>query len=359
MKECIIIVPSLSSMGPVKGAIAIANGLNNLGIKVNFVALKKSSGANSFLNQGIKLYEFKYQSNLSFFSMQRKVRKLVDHIRLGNKNSVYIISICFIADLTNFFIRKNTKRISSIRGDLNMNYSMDYKIFGNMFANFHYFIVSFFDLVFAMNKEMKEVLIKKKCKNIQMIPNFINEIDFKYIKKSKDLATEKNIVFVGSLSKRKMPGLLIETVVKMIEKGNKIKLILVGDGPLKSKLLEVIDNKNLTSKIEIIGFHNNPIDYVKNADLLVLPSLSEGTPRAVMEALYVGIPCVMRNLSTNDNLVLNGENGYLFNENNDLEEKILKCIKLSEKLKDVENLLPDTFSQEICSTQLCKEISKI
>ena len=95
------------------------------------------------------------------------------------------------------------------------------------------------------------------------------------------------------------------------------------------------------------------------ADILVLPSLSEGIPRAVMEALFIGIPCVVRNLQTNDNLVIEGVNGILFEKDHEIEGAILEAIELKRKVVDGRRLLGKSFSQKYCCERVLEEVRSL
>ncbi len=356
MKNIIVIVPSLSPTGPIKGAIGLVNGLDELGVSVTLISLKKGPGSNCKISKNVNIFELGCNSNLSIIYMLYKIKKIVN--KYEDSKNIAIISQGFSADLVNLLLRVSCKKIASIRGDLKINYSLTYGYLGEILANLHYFILKYFDANFALNEEMKMKLIKNKDDKVEIIPNFLNEIDYENISKVTNLSPKKNIIFVGSICERKQPFLLLKTVKKLLKKGLNINLIFIGDGPLKDNLISEVketDNEN----IKILGFKKSPINYVAKSDILVLPSLSEGTPRAVMEALYIGVPCVMRNLSTNDALVVNGINGCLFNHDSELEDAIIKCLKISDDLRKENNLLSKQFSQEYCCNETLRYLRNL
>lgn len=355
MTQCLIIVPSLTPNGPVKGAIALANGLSELGIRVSFVALKTGQGANSLLLPDIALHELAYNSLFSLLQMRANVLKIFSQLRSVSSETVVVISMCFSADLINVLLPSGIKKIVSVRGDLRENYTMDHGIFGRLLASVHYWLLGFPDLTVAMNSEMERILSNYKCRRIVMIPNFINEIDFKSVEVSELVDSGKKIVFVGSLTSRKKPFLLLETVISLNEQGFDLNLFFVGDGPLKEELVRRVSQSG-TDRIHIMGFHESPSEIVRNCDVMVLPSLSEGTPRAVMEALYLGTPCVMRSLSTNDNLVIDGVNGYLFDNDVDLEMAIVQALSLTKGSMGTDSLLEESFSQSKCCKKYLQAI---
>ena len=72
--------------------------------------------------------------------------------------------------------------------------------------------------------------------------------------------------------------------------------------------------------ITLYGRLDNPNKLVKNFDVFLLPSYSEGTSRAAMEALYLGLPCVMRDVDSNSDLIKGKGQGFLITNYNELYE---------------------------------------
>jgi len=86
---------------------------------------------------------------------------------------------------------------------------------------------------------------------------------------------------------------------------------------------------------------------------MVIPSISEGVSRAVLEALYLGVPCVMRDIDGNSELITSGVNGELFNANADLE-KVMIDTAIYSRSKEMfrEILTPTIFRQNFASKQI-------
>ena len=66
---------------------------------------------------------------------------------------------------------------------------------------------------------------------------------------------------------------------------------------------------------------------MKNANIFVLPSLSEGISRASLESLFIGLPCVLRDIDSNSDLIKSNINGFLFKRDNELYSTLIKAIK--------------------------------
>ena len=91
---------------------------------------------------------------------------------------------------------------------------------------------------------------------------------------------------------------------------------------------------------------------LSKASVMVLPSYSEGISRAAMEALYLGIPCVMRNVDDNKALIEERNNGALFESDIELPDSILRANKIFNKNKTRIPLLPKAFRKEVCRRKL-------
>ena len=97
-------------------------------------------------------------------------------------------------------------------------------------------------------------------------------------------------IFVGNLVKGKGTFLCLEIIQKLIEMGYAVQLAIYGDGPLKLELERRIEEYDLSKKVALRG--NQPIEILqeayKKSDFCLLPSTSEGWPKALAEAMFYG-----------------------------------------------------------------------
>lgn len=336
-----IIVPSLSLSGPIKGALALANSLIN-DYQVTLVFLKTSY---------LKI-DYKLNSDINFLFLGKyknyyKKNKILDKILKKKNGKKIIFSMCFSADLFSLFLDSNIYKISSIRSNLLTNYFYVYNIFGYPLAIFHLLLQNFFNLTVVMNEKMRnQVNLFSKTKTI-LIRNFIDEDKLKpFFTRDINKIKPYEYIFVGSLTKRKNPFSLIQAFEKLLNNDDQ-RLHLVGDGPLKNSIENYVYKKNLKSKIIIHGFLNNPYKLISKADVFILPSFSEGTPRAALEALYLGIPIIIRDVECNEDLIDQSRcNGYLFQNEEDLVKLMSRISKWSRRRKFRQNLLPLIFKKK-------------
>ena len=168
--------------------------------------------------------------------------------------------------------------------------------------------------VIVLNKSMLETSKKYKMR-AELIENFIDE---KRITLRSRRAAFTHFIFVGGLTRRKGILGLLDAVAKLKNANIQFRLTVLGDGPLKKKAEEKIFAEELTKYVTLRGNVADPMVYLKKADVFVLPSYSEGTSRAAMEALYFGLPCIMRDVDSNDELISDPERGYLFANDTEL-----------------------------------------
>ena len=338
--EIYIVVPSMSLSGPVKGAFAIANLLTNKHIvNIVFLKTKEEENINLYDNPEIRyIFLGKYQN---FFTKLLRFRELFKNKK---KEKTIIFSLCFSADFYTILAKKGIHKISSIRGNLYRNYFYSYSLFGLLLAFIHLYIQRFFNLTLVMNNSIRIQVRQISNTNILIIRNFIDEFKLeKYIKKEINKEKTPSFIFVGDLTKRKDPLSVLEAF-REIKKNKDCILHIVGDGPLRKSLEKNIKKYNLERYVFMHGFLSKPYELISNCDVFVLPSYSEGTPRAAMEALFLGVPCVLRNVDCNSDLVNRSiMNCNLFQSNEELPVIMLKTLKESRSRLKKFKLLPDEF----------------
>jgi glycosyltransferase involved in cell wall biosynthesis len=119
------------------------------------------------------------------------------------------------------------------------------------------------------------------------------------------------VVSVGRLSHEKGQRFLIEAIVRVERiSGHKLMLHLVGDGPMRGELEELVARMGLANRILFHGFQANPYLWIRKADLLVLPSLYEGFPNVLMEAMYCQVPALVTDVSMDVRQMMEEVGGY-------------------------------------------------
>lgn len=108
----------------------------------------------------------------------------------------------------------------------------------------------------------------------------------------KDTAAPITFCFAGRLVKIKGLGTFISALGRLHCEKSDFKALIVGDGELKTSLMEQADQLGLNERITFMGRTDAVADYYRQSDVFVLPSLSEGMPLALLEAMACGLCCI-------------------------------------------------------------------
>ena len=204
---------------------------------------------------------------------------------------------------------------------------------------------------YALKKEIMSLGISEK--KVFVIPNGIDFNRFHHIDRTicrEKIGLENDdiiILSIGSLDEVKGTHYLIMAFGMLANKLKdiKLKLIIIGEGHLRSYLKDLCKEHSINDRVNFLGnFPHEKVPYILNAsDMLCVASIREGRPNVVLEALSCGIPVVASNVGGIPELIKNGENGYLFERGNvsDLFEKINKCLSTSWLSENVSKTVKD------------------
>ena len=196
------------------------------------------------------------------------------------------------------------------------------------------------DAVISLTDDMKKKIREVCDREIFVIPNGIDLNLFEGLSK-KELRkkfgfneSEKIILYVGTLRPVKGITHLIEAVNIVSEKNK--RLLLIGHGEERKHLENLVKKLKIENIVTFVGVVPNKkvIEYMVASDVFVLPSLSEGFPNVILEAMASGLPIVASNVGGLPEIIKNVENGFLVDPKNpeQIAEKILIILN-DEKLR--------------------------
>ena len=125
----------------------------------------------------------------------------------------------------------------------------------------------------------------------------------------------RRLVCVGRLSKEKGQLLLVEAASRLAgQYPGEFEIVLAGDGPMRQEIEQLVTRQGLTARIRITGWLDatGVARELSRATSLVVPSLSEGLPVVIMEAMAHRLPVIAPYLAGIPELVVPGETGWLF-----------------------------------------------
>ena len=119
------------------------------------------------------------------------------------------------------------------------------------------------------------------------------------------------LVCIARLSTEKGIDILLSAMSRVIQMYPSCKCIIIGEGPLREKLLEQLKSLGLSRHVFMEGFQADVRPYLCAADAFVLTSHIEGLPFSVLEAMACGLPCVVTNVGGNAEAVVHKVNGLI------------------------------------------------
>lgn len=202
------------------------------------------------------------------------------------------------------------------------------------------------DKYIAVSKAVKNFLVQKqkiKNENVAVIPNAVNTSIFKkiyedenrIINRSKFGIKEEEIIIgtVARLELQKGHTYLLQAAKLCIEENRNIKFLLVGDGSLRQKLICESKDLGILENVIFMGWRTDIPELMRCMDIFLLPSLWEGMPLVVLEAMSTGIPVIATKVSGTPEIIHHNKNGLLIEPKNigDMYEKLKYLIKNSDE----------------------------
>ena len=210
------------------------------------------------------------------------------------------------------------------------------------------FVVDFYnrcDEVWAVGQNTADVLHTYGYEgDIQVMPNGVTVREAKpgaveEVNRRWGLKKEPLLLFVGQMDWKKNILCVLEAAAELKKQGKKFHLILAGQGPDLREIEHKINELNLKDRTHLAG-HITDMDLLdglyRRASLFCFPSLYDAAPMVVREAAVMGTPSVMVRGSTAAEIIRDGENGFLCQNNAlDLARVISNALSDPEKLKEV------------------------
>ncbi len=211
----------------------------------------------------------------------------------------------------------------------------------------------------AVSDLAKEYLEKEGIgrHKIVVIPNGaeIGKFNKEKIKKELGIGKEKVISYVGRFTAEKGHDILLKAFKEL--KPKKIKLILVGDGPDKSKYLKYVEKHELKNRVIFTGNRDNGYQVIGISDIYVQPSQIENMPISIIEAMLQKIPIVASANDAHKAMLKDGLHGKLFRNKSykdlkvRLEQTLADETEAKEKAKEAYKFVKKRFTAEIMWTK--------
>ena len=362
MKKILFGITGLTIGGAERVLVDLANELSK-SYDITIFALYAKGELEKELNSNVKLKSlFKY----SYKEMSKSKQKIVVPLKvLLLKNSVYNknvkgnydVEIAFLeGPITRLFSvkNKNVRKIAWVHNDISLVFGKGLKARLKKYLDKKIYD-KYNDLVFVSKENMCD--FDKTYTNLN-ISDEHKKVIYNYIDKERILkkSQEKvkllydynciNFVTVSRLVYQKGIDRIIEVHKKLIESGYNHKFYVIGDGPEREKLENLIKENKVENSFFLLGQKENPYPYIKKADYFCLLSRFEGYGMVLEEAKILGKPIIITDTAAREAVkdydkkwILENSNDGIYNGLAEIIEKRNKNIdgNYNENMKEYDN----------------------
>jgi len=170
----------------------------------------------------------------------------------------------------------------------------------------------------------------------------------------RDLEDRDNFVgYIGNLESGKGVMNFVEAAKLMLKQRDDVKFLIIGGGPLFSRIKSELESDDLQNKVKLTGWspHDEIPNYLNKLRLLVLPSYSEGLPGIVLEGMACGTPILATPVGGIPDIIKDGVTGFIMENNSPgcIAEKVIKALEhpnLDEIVKNRRKLIEEKYTYE-------------
>lgn len=312
-KVITIAVGSLRGGGAERVCVTICNEFIDKGYIVNLLVINLYNAVYLIdLSKSVRIHSFdKLHARSIIFKLFKylKANKPREILVFDNEIMVLLIVLRYFSSIKYIIIHRHINNPTALYTGK------------NFYRRFIFFIIkklySKIDFNIAQCNEMRNDLVQKFSINplkIDVIYNPVRPEFLKYEYKKRPLVIERNyiLLFIGRLEKQKNLFELIDILNQVKNQIENIKLVIVGNGSLKTAIHNRILGLNLHKHVEIVDFTDNVIHFFALCDIVVLTSIFEGFPNVLVEAATLGIPIISYDCPYGPKEIISDyQNGYL------------------------------------------------
>lgn len=166
-----------------------------------------------------------------------------------------------------------------------------------------------------------------------------------------------DLIFIGRIESEKGIKLLLKLLVDFKRHNLNLKMAVVGDGNMKRWFINQINKIGLEKNIEFLGYLGEIKRVLLKSKILILPTLNEGLPNVILEAGMCSVPTITNRFDGVEDLIKNGENGYITNNISNMSLKVRKLLKNEHKRKKMGERMQELVIKKFSKKQQKKFIS--
>lgn len=359
--KIVILTNTLDTGGAEVVAVNLANAFVQLGHQTDLIVFKGEGQLLQRIDKGVMVHVLGVKrTRFIFFKLYKKINKEIkpDIVISNMRNANMILAtICFF--------KKSFKVCFREAAIFESFYEKSH------FATFLYakvmnFIYKKADIIVANSKQTRDDLVRFSISNKEKVFVIDNPIVSRFLgdhkndgKELKYCQKQFTVIFVGRLIEDKNCDKLIVAFAKVKSINQNCQLLVLGDGPENSKLQKLAIDLGISNDVCFLGNIDNVFDYLRMADLFVLPSKYEGFGNVIVEAVVAGLPLLINECEGGAVPLAKRSDYYKItdiNDENRFSNDLLGCINRFRNIRQTEATIQrfknDTNSIKIANLYL-------
>jgi GalNAc-alpha-(1->4)-GalNAc-alpha-(1->3)-diNAcBac-PP-undecaprenol alpha-1,4-N-acetyl-D-galactosaminyltransferase len=359
IKDIIVIYPSFEKGGATVNLINFINQCVKKKINTHLISnISRAKKKNFFLKNVILVSNKKFRniySNIFLTSIISIFFLISLFKKIRSKNSIvisfqsHLLPIIFCRLFNRKIIIRNSEDILDAT-----------KYADNKISAYFIFLLKVFDYNFS-NGIITNSVKAKKSLDIITLKHKTKMIYNPYLKKifnNKNYKRNNVILSVGRLCKQKNQIIAIKAFSVFLKKFPNYKLVLIGHGKDELILKNLCKELKITKKVIFKGWVPKPATYYKSSKILIFPSLYEGLPNTLIEAVNYNLPCISSRCSGAED-ILTLKYGTFITKNSyyHLSEKMIDSISNYQKILLKNKIIKKKLNRFLINTQVLKYIN--
>lgn len=276
--------------------ISLANGFAEEGYAVDLLVLKPVGQYAGHVNAKVRIISLdRRRLALSLFPLMRYMKESSPQTILALDEYTHLLALT-----ARFFTKSKIRivlRVGNMLSELFVRYEgLKNKVLPYLVRRLYRYA----DAIIAVSKGVRDDVIAvtkidqervsvvyQPKSSIEIRAKAKSQIDHPWFQ-STDVPV---LLFVGRLRVQKNIASLIRAFARVVDR-LPARLMILGSGREETRLAELIRHHNLTNSVELVGYVDNPYAYMHQASIFVFPTLWEGMPNALLEAMVVGLPVI-------------------------------------------------------------------
>lgn len=190
----------------------------------------------------------------------------------------------------------------------------------NLQQKLHYIFYKYFNVIpVSISPSVQKSVINRYRLQANKTPIIYNGINFEGVSQKSTYTRDEIFTFlhVGRYAVAKNHIEMIKAFQALHKNHMDTKLLLIGEGELYYEVQQYISENNLSDCVKQLGLKKNVLSLYKTADVFILPSIYEGMPMTLIEAMATGMPIISTYVGGIPDMLINGESALLSTPNSD------------------------------------------